>query len=868
MLPNPEGKPVATVIGRDLPLGKRGRRMFRKLILATAVSLALVPGTSAALGLGGIRSQTALNDLFVGEIDLFDVEPDELDTVKVVLAPAEDFSKAGADRHHFLTQLRFKPQVSPQGRTIIRATSPEPVREPFLDFLIQVTWPKGRLVKEYTVLLDPPVTTNRLPPPIERAAVSRRSSASVRSSLQATAPPIPSPQAAGVPEGVDTSAFPLRYGPIKSGEGLWRIARRLAPSGATVAQTAMALYRNNQRAFIRGDINKVKLGARLEIPTAAELYALDAKGAEREFKAALSGGRVTAAPITDVAAAVVSEDQLKIAAAAAPEAGTQATTLPREAGEIEPELGVIQTDLILVQEAGESTRQETQELRGRVLELETQLEDIRRLLQLRNEQLAQLQGMEMVETVDSDAETAEAPLPEEISAESEMLAPPPEYAAPAVDAEPARTDGGEAVGLSNELAAVAQKPAATSAPQAREEPERSVWETATSYPWSLALATPLLLLLLGWLILHRRKRLEEALQLSAFDEEIDLQKAVSGSSVATLATAETTGHSDASEGSGQMRAPYTGFGNLGDETEEADVISEADVYIAYGRYREAQSLLEEEIANSPGRLDLKYKLAEAHFGARNLPALTGLMEKIRNSGSDQANPEQWQQLTSMVHELEGGRADSGDVHKSVVAPQQPEPEYRVPPVVDDTGSWGIDSELDFSLPLSEEAPESYDVPEALELALGTDAPDLAATSLDVPNQIGEQEKEARRAELELSLEDLDTLGGPDLDESMNSERKPFERALKSVIGPDRGGQAMDSLDIAPIGKDSIDSDMLSSQWNMDSGVWDEVVTKIDLARAYMEMEDSDAARVILEEVAEEGNEDQRAEAKEMLERLP
>jgi pilus assembly protein FimV len=82
-----------------------------------------------------------------------------------------------------------------------------------------------------------------------------------------------------------------------------------------------------------------------------------------------------------------------------------------------------------------------------------------------------------------------------------------------------------------------------------------------------------------------------------------------------------------------------------------------------------------------------------------------------------------------------------------------------------------------------------------------------------------------------------------------------------------GGVTLDSLDITPVGKDSVASDVLSSQWQMDSGLWDEVATKIDLARAYMEMEDPEAARVILEEVVAEGNDEQKAEAKEMLSRL-
>jgi len=195
------------------PVGKRGSSMFRKSALASALSLALLPNVSDALGLGGIRAQSALNEPFAAQIDLLDVPADELDTVKVSLASDAEFSKVGAERPYFLTNLEFRPQVSSKGRAVIRVTSSEPIKEPFLDFLVQVDWPKGRLIKEYTVLLDPPVTVNRPPP--------RRM------------------QLAQLPASVNASAFPMRHGPVQQGSNLWRIARNMAPAaGASVAQTA------------------------------------------------------------------------------------------------------------------------------------------------------------------------------------------------------------------------------------------------------------------------------------------------------------------------------------------------------------------------------------------------------------------------------------------------------------------------------------------------------------------------------------------------------------------------------------------------------------------------------------------------------
>ena len=151
--------------------------MFRKTILASTLSLLLTPGAVWGLGVGGIRTESALNQPFAAEIDLVGANPDELDAVKVTLASEAEFAKRGADRQHYLTKLSFKPQISPRGKPVVRVTSAEPIREPYMNLLIEVAWPKGRLVREYTVLLDPPVTARRAPPPLSvrwRTALLRR----------------------------------------------------------------------------------------------------------------------------------------------------------------------------------------------------------------------------------------------------------------------------------------------------------------------------------------------------------------------------------------------------------------------------------------------------------------------------------------------------------------------------------------------------------------------------------------------------------------------------------------------------------------------------------------------------------------------
>ncbi len=316
--------------------------MSRKLILASTMTLILVGTDVSALGLGKIRTLSGLNQPFSGEIELHDVNPDELDTVKVSIASQEAFAKAGLDRYYYLTKLTFTPVMSSQGQALVQVSSREPIREPYMDLLVEVNWPVGnQLVKEYTVLLDPP---NRRQ--LQQAAIPAGHTPAKASS---TSPPqhIPAPG----------DGFPVYIGPLDAGASLWRLARDNAPAGATVAQTAMALHRNNQSAFSRGHINRLIAGQTLVIPTRAELFALDAAAAEQEYATALRGGAVHRAPITAIPPEALAS-RLKLAGAAPP--GSQSALQASSATASSPRL---EQDLLQTMETSESTRQETLELR-------------------------------------------------------------------------------------------------------------------------------------------------------------------------------------------------------------------------------------------------------------------------------------------------------------------------------------------------------------------------------------------------------------------------------------------------------------------------------------------------------------------------
>jgi len=1003
--------------------------MSRKFYLASMLVPALAVTNAYALGVGGLRLQSALNQPFVGEIELLDVKSDELDTVKAQIAPQAEFSKAGVERYHHLGKLRLSPQVSARGNPVIRITSREPIREPYMDFLVEVVWPNGRLVKQFTLLLDPAVTASRSAPPIEQPMASARP-ARTPAAAAAVEPPRPArakkaapppaeaePPRAAPPVAASSGGFPKRFGPIRPGTGLWRLARGRTPAGATVSQTAMALYRNNQDAFIRGDINRLIVGKTLTIPSADELFALGPDAANREFAAALKGDPVRRAPLTDPSAppqpALAGESRLKIAGTAPAREGRTPTAGPDAAG--------MEEELLLVREASESTRQETVEMRGRIRELESQLSEIQRLLQLRNAELARIQGGEQpapgVLNTGQPAEpaqppggpaavTAGTPVPDATvtpAAPPDLIAslgavgglPPDDAAVGGAPDEPldgspaaigmlppdAAVGGSAATGTgavpvptvpitvpdpASVAATTASKPAAlpaetnqpavpagTATPATSTEGD-SAWRALLLPLAGVAAATALGIGVLMWLRSRRRIGRDSSVE---FDSREVLENQVLASSHKSTSPAVVpSSGSDLHQSAvpGALDSPSAPFGRVEPETDEADVISEADIYIAYGRYREAEELLRDELKRSPDRLDLQFKLAEAYYGAKNSQALGELMRQVQASGGDQVNPERWKRLVDMAAAVQpGGGEDSlavmpvtpvtpvraapeaersessverflgssartlGDAYSLPSAPSIDRPvpgvellrdsvggnsddvysldisDARKPsadlglrtvprPVADADPDREVRPAADLLSGWSPSGPDNNAVTPAEQTLASTPAgqPDSDPLQLEVPpSDENDRLFSGGLSDLELTIEDLrsaseldlrtfeDTASGISQSGTTGDRSVPAAGPGETVgFGASKGvGTVLPVL--FGIQDDSASSDLLSSQWQMDPGLWDETATKLDLARAYVEMGDQESAKGILEEVLGEGNEEQRGEAQVLLRRI-
>ena len=247
------------------------------------------------LGLGDIELQSALNQPFQAQIVLVSATPDEIAGLKVALAGEDAFSRYGIERPNFLSQLQFRIGTDRAGRQVVQVSSRESIAEPFVTLLVEAAWPRGRLLREYTVLLDPPVLlpAPAAPTPVQPAETRRAEPSEPAAPITrptrppATRPepaPAPAPSSSAPPAPLSTSASPEgSYGPVQRSETLWAIADRFRPDGVSMNQMMVALFEANPQAF-GGNMNVLRVGATLRLPQTADLQNLAVTTANAEVQ--------------------------------------------------------------------------------------------------------------------------------------------------------------------------------------------------------------------------------------------------------------------------------------------------------------------------------------------------------------------------------------------------------------------------------------------------------------------------------------------------------------------------------------------------------------------------------------------------------
>jgi len=312
-----------------------------KIRFPAVALLAILPGYVQALGLGQIDVQSGLNQPFSARIELLSATVEEMDSLRVGLADRETFGRAGMKRSADLLQLMFSVSDTGDSRPFILIKTRDPIREPFLEFIVEAAWARGRLVRAYTVLLDPPEYAGAA---IRRQAVVHPPAPPPLAAVDPAPPPVYENLAPPPP--IRTPRRPADYQPgdtlfVESGDTLSAIALRVRPDPSiSLNQMMLALQRANPEAFIGGDINKLKGGVDLRVPGVSEIRSKDPAAVDAEVRVYTQ--RVQEAPAAAVVAAAPPRELPKAAASeAVAKTPPEPAPVPATLDEGEPELRIL-----------------------------------------------------------------------------------------------------------------------------------------------------------------------------------------------------------------------------------------------------------------------------------------------------------------------------------------------------------------------------------------------------------------------------------------------------------------------------------------------------------------------------------------------
>lgn len=608
----------------------------RAVALAVASCLSFAPLIAQAAGLGKLTVLSGLGQPLRAELDI-GATKDELAGMSARLAPQDAFRQAGVDFASVLLDLRFAVEKRPNGQAVIKVSSFKPINEPFLDFLVELNWPAGRLVREYTFLLDPPeIAAKQTSRPVAEArivetvrgggAVEERTAPVRAAPRQAPAPRVaaePKPKA----EGGNTRV-------VQSGDTLRKIADETRHDGVTLEQMLVGLFQSNQDAFIAQNVNRLKAGAILNIPEKAAVESVSPAEARKiyvaqtsdwnnyrqklagataktparadEGGAQSSSGKITAKVEEKAAPAEQGKDQLKVARTDAAAKGAAAAKAAETAEQV----------------ARDKALKDAQE---RMAVLEKNVGELQKLLEMKNQKLAELQQPPKKEEpkpveppkpapkLEAPPKPVEAPKPVEPPKVAEEQKPV--EAPKPVEAKPAEVKPAEAPKPVEQPKAVMPP---VPAPAPVEEP--GIVDSLMEDPLPLVGGGGVLALLAAYFVARRRRTQGSSIETTAAPMPSSLGpnsvfRMTGGQSVDTGNTPPQTG--DFSQ---------TGPGTI--DTDEVDPVAEADVYMAYGRDTQAEEILLEALQKDPQRTAIHAKLLEIYANRRSLKQFETLASEL------------------------------------------------------------------------------------------------------------------------------------------------------------------------------------------------------------------------------------------------
>jgi pilus assembly protein FimV len=861
-----------------------GDRVRKSLLKLLGVVVALMLSTTvSAIGMGGINVTSALGQPLKADIELVAISKSEKDSLSARLASPESYKSAGLE-YPYGNVFKFQIETRPDGQTYIKARSAQPVNDPFVSLLVELTWSAGKLSREYTFLLDPPGYVAEQPaktqvqavaPEVESAGTAAVGSATpaapegsaVTSPLQAapvvTVAPVEQPAAAkaaaeseeqttpmetgATPEeqavpaeiGEEQAALPVPAAPkewieVQRGDTMYKIAARYKLADMNLDRMLVAMYRANADKFDGRNMNRIRAGKILQLPSQQQLASVSLADAMREIHAQASDWNAyrqklaSAVPVSNqpqdaqqVATGKISSSIADMAPVAK-ESAKEVLKLSK--GEAPGDLvgtgagskGMSEQDRKnAALEDAIAKNKALKEAQERTAMLEKNLQDMQRLAQLKAEAAA----------------LAKAPA-----------------AAPTPTPAPAPAAAKSAVSVTTSIAkpppVVQPKPKPK---QAKNEP--SLMDQVLAEPLYLAAGAAVLLLLggIGYMLNRRRKK--------------NFWIEVGGQSP-----------EDIGEIAGHMAAPVTPSPDTGDFTQSqtaasaqidnVDPISEADLFLNFGRDVQAEEILKEALQSNPNNHQIHLKLLGIYAARKDADSFSTIARQLQGSGDDAA----WQQAVAMGRKLEpnnpmyGGSSrsmeDTGSATVQVpVFNMTPEPENAPKAQA---------SALDFDFDMGASEPEDTHSPErellaaAQKTSILTAEGDLVAQHPEMDFDVTSESPKISPEEAAAPFKPADD-GGMPFTLDFPAEKETSEKPVAAAAMPDIGfaGISLNFDDVPAPAPGAPEAENKGDQWQ-------EVATKLDLANAYREMGDASGAREILEEVLREGDAEQREAAQNLI----
>ena len=911
------------------------------LTALSAAAIALVSGQVQALGLGRLDVQSSLGEALRAEIDVTSLSPEEASSLQIRIASPETYRAAGVDYHPALAGAQVSLARRTDGRPYLRLISDRVVTEPFVDVILEMTWSSGRLVREYTLLLDPPRTNLARPaapatpavvaaapaappapatpspvapaaePLVAQAAEPVRPAPSAPAPTRAAEPPAraaspaapaaarpapapaaePAPQREAAPSAPRVAASPGEVR-VRRGDTLGGIARRVQHEGVSLDQMLVSMFRANPQAFMGDNMNRLRAGAILKVPEAADAQAVE-RGEARSLivaqaadfgayrrrlatqvarapdaPARQTGGKVQAAVEDRKQAAAPTPDQLKLSQGAVKPSAPEAQ-ISREAA--------------------------SKEASTRVAELSRNIEELK-----------QIKGAASAVDSGKAAPAASAPVagglalpspggvlaqkpadsasvPSAASAAAEAapaVASAPADAAAVVAAASAPAEAASAADVARAASAPAvETPPPVSAPATPTAEEPGLLDQILESPYLLPAGALLAALLAGFGIYRvRASKRQSASETSFMESRLQPDSFFGASGGQRVDTSDGAAASPSGAPSSSMNYSLSQLDAIGD----VDPVAEADVYLAYGRDLQAEEILKEAMRTDPNRLAVRTKLLEVYAKRRDVKGFellaTQLFTLTRGEGPD------WQRAQELGRSIDpdnslyssGARPDSLSDEEPFSEPlgasTLPHSVMPSAPAFRDSGSLrpgagdaaSADVDIDLSLDAGVQPARPAPAPAGGATAAGVAAGAAAAAGAAIGGQVVDIDldpsppRSAKTAPIDVAVGDDEALEFDLSDISLDLDSPG--KGADAVRGYAASNEARPSgfVDLSGLPDDP------DSQFNDDG---DPLERKLDLADEFRQIGDLDGARDLLNEVISGSDGALRQKAQTMLDSL-